>query len=33
MDTFFVVDADGHVVEPLSIYPKYIEPRWRDLVP
>jgi predicted TIM-barrel fold metal-dependent hydrolase len=33
MGKFHVIDADGHVVEPLSIYPKYIEPRWRDLVP
>lgn len=33
MDKFFVIDADGHVVEPLSIYPQYIDPAWRDLVP
>jgi predicted TIM-barrel fold metal-dependent hydrolase len=33
MSTFRVIDADGHVVEPLDIYPRYIEPTWRDLVP
>src|SRR5262245_16418252 len=33
MGQFHVIDADGHVIEPLSIYPQYIDPRWRDRVP
>jgi predicted TIM-barrel fold metal-dependent hydrolase len=33
MGRFRVIDADGHVQEPLSIYPQYIDPKWRDLVP
>ena len=33
MKPFHVIDADGHVIEPLTIYPQYVDPRWRDRVP
>ena len=25
-----VVDADGHVLEPEDIWPRFLEPQWRD---
>jgi hypothetical protein len=27
---FLINDADNHFVEPLDVYERYIEPRWRD---
>jgi predicted TIM-barrel fold metal-dependent hydrolase len=33
MKRFHVIDADGHVIEPLTIYPQYVDARWRDRVP
>lgn len=33
MDKYYVIDADGHVVEPLSLYREYTDPKWRELVP
>ena len=33
MGRFQVIDADAHVIEPLSIYPEYVDPRWRERVP
>src|SRR3954469_14096894 len=28
-----VVDADGHILEPLDLWDKYIEPKFRDRAP
>jgi len=28
-----VVDADGHILEPLSLWNDYIDPRFRDRAP
>jgi predicted TIM-barrel fold metal-dependent hydrolase len=33
MKPFHVIDADGHVIEPLTIYPEYVDPQWRGRVP
>ena len=27
---FRINDADNHFVEPIDVYERYIEPRWRD---
>ena len=27
---YLINDADNHFVEPLDMYERYIEPRWRD---
>ena len=28
-----VVDADGHILEPLDLWDKYIDPKFRDRAP
>jgi len=33
MKPFHVIDADGHVIEPLTIYPEYVDREWRERVP
>lgn len=31
--SFRIIDADGHVMEPLGMWARYIEPRYRDQAP
>src|SRR5512138_973298 len=31
--TYNVIDADGHILEPLDIWEKYIDPAYRDRAP
>ena len=31
--TYNVIDADGHVLEPIDIWDKYIDPKFRDRAP
>ena len=31
--TYNVIDADGHILEPLNLWTDYIEPRYRDRAP
>ena len=28
-----VIDADGHILEPLDLWDKYIDPKFRDRAP
>src|SRR2546422_9938219 len=31
--TYNVIDADGHILEPIDIWDKYIDPAYRDRAP
>src|SRR2546430_5644937 len=31
--TYNVIDADGHILEPVDIWDKYIDPAYRDRAP
>lgn len=31
--TYNIIDADGHVLEPVDIWDKYIDPAYRDRAP
>ena len=33
MRTYNVIDADGHVLEPVDIWAKYMDPAYRDRAP
>ena len=30
---YHVIDADGHILEPLSLWDDYIDPKFRDRAP
>ncbi len=32
-NAYNVIDADGHILEPLDLWDKYIEPKFRDRAP
>jgi len=31
--TYNVIDADGHILEPLDLWDKYMDPAYRDRAP
>ena len=31
--TYNVIDADGHILEPLDLWAKYMDPKFRDRAP
>src|ERR1700731_5318084 len=31
--TYNVIDADGHILEPLDLWDKYMDPKFRDRAP
>ena len=31
--TYNVVDADGHILEPLDLWDQYMDPKFRDRAP